>query len=170
MNGIRKTLKGTRGFTLIEIAIVVAIIGLLLLIALPLFSGARVRAYVAEARQLTSEWKTLAWSCLVEKNFREDRCDSAAEMGWTAPPASDAWNWPAPVFICGNFAAGITATQAASTCAADITGGDAAIAVRIPRTVPTPTGLNNDYVLAIKTTTGQVRESPADGTTVVISP
>ncbi|MBI2200608.1 MAG: prepilin-type N-terminal cleavage/methylation domain-containing protein, partial [Armatimonadetes bacterium] len=69
MNVIRRTMKGSRGFTLVEIAIVVAIIGLLLLIALPLFSGARVRAYIAEARSLSSEWKALAWSCLVERNF-----------------------------------------------------------------------------------------------------
>src|SRR5207247_6812111 len=57
MARVRGVLKNPKGFTLIEIAIVVAIIGLLLMIALPLYSGARVRAYVAEARSLGSEWK-----------------------------------------------------------------------------------------------------------------
>ena len=170
MLAIRRYLKGAKGFTLIEIAIVVAIIGLLIAIALPLFTGARVRAYVAESRSISSEWKSSAWACLLERNFNESRCDSASEVGWTLPPASGAWDWPTVVFICGNFPAGITATQAASTCAGNITGADAAVAVRVPRVSPAPDGLNNDYVLAIKISTGEVRESPADGTTITISP
>jgi len=162
MMEIRRGLRGSRGFTLIEIAIVVAIIGILLLIALPLFTGARVRAYVAEARQLSSEWKSLTWACLIERNFREPRCDTIAEVGWSPPPASDAWNWPGAVMFCGAISP-VTATQGASTCATDITIAPAVIGMRVPRTGTIP-GLNNDYVIAINTITGTVGESPADGT------
>lgn len=165
MMGIRGVLRGSRGFTLIEIAIVVAIIGILLLIALPLFTGARVRAYVAEARQLSSEWKSLAWACLIEKNFVESRCDTTTEIGWTPAPASDAWDWPNAVMFCGNIPT-IAPTQGASTCAGNITGADAVIGVRVPLVASPPTGLTQPYLLAIKTTTGQVLESPADGSSM----
>ncbi len=165
MMGIRRVVRGSRGFTLIEIAIVVAIIGILLLIALPLFTGARVRAYVAEARQLSSEWKSLTWACLIEKNFVESRCDTTTEVGWTPAPASDAWNWPAAYMFCGNIAS-IPPTQAASTCAGNITGVTAVIGLVVPLVASPPAGLTQPYLLAIKTTTGQVLESPADGTSM----
>lgn len=164
MKALRRA-RDSRGFTLIEIAIVVAIIGILLLIALPLFTGARVRAYVAEARQLTSEWKSLAWACLIERNFVESRCDTSIEIGWSPPPASDAWDWPSAVMFCGNIAS-IPSTQGASTCAGNITGNDAVVGVVVPLTATPPAGLTNNYLLAIKTTTGQVLESPADGSSM----
>lgn len=170
MKIIAERFKGPKGFTLIEIAIVVAIIGLLIAIALPLFSGARVRAYLAEARQLSSEWKSEAWACLVEKNFNESRCDTQAEVNWTLPQNSGAWAWQSVVFICGNFPAGIPPTQGLLPCGGNISGNDAALAIRVPRASPPPDGLNNDYVLAIKISTGEVRESPADGSTISISP
>lgn len=165
MTGIRRVLRGSRGFTLIEIAIVVAIIGILLLIALPLFTGARVRAYVAEARQLTSEWKSLTWACLIERNFREPRCDTVIEVGWTPPPASDAWNWPGAYMFCGEIAS-IPPTQAASTCPADITLATSVVGVVVPLVASPPAGLTQPYLMAIKTTTGQVLESPADGSSM----
>ncbi len=165
MVGIRRVLRGTRGFTLIEIAIVVAIIGILLLIALPLFTGARVRAYVAEARQLSSEWKSLTWACLIEKSFNQSRCDTATMIGWTPAQASSAWNWPAAYMFCGNIPS-IPPTQAASTCPGPITGATAVVGVVVPLVASPPTGMTQPYLLAIKTTTGQVLESPADGSSM----
>ncbi|MEX0765749.1 MAG: prepilin-type N-terminal cleavage/methylation domain-containing protein [bacterium] len=166
MNTIRHTMKGTRGFTLVEIAIVVAIIGLLLLIALPLFSGARVRAYVAESRSLTSEWKALAWSCLVEKNLRESRCDTLAEHGYTPPADSDVWDWTGGTFLaCG--AADTLTPASLVTCAgaADSAASNAYIALVVPPFAGFIPG-DNRYVLVIRTNTGKVQESPADGTVV----
>ncbi len=163
MTGIRRVWRGSRGFTLIEIAIVVAIIGILLLIALPLFSGARVRAYVAETRQLASEWKALTWACLVEKNFDQSRCDTPALVGWVPAPASSAWNWPTAYMFCGNIAS-IPATQTASTCAAPITGVTAVVGLVVPLVASPPAGMTQPYLLAIKTSTGQLLESPANGT------
>jgi len=170
---IRKHTRGTAGFTLVEIAIVVAIIGLLLLIALPLFSGARVRAYVAETRSLTSEWKAVAWSCLIERNFRESRCDSPAENGWFAPADSDVWDWntAAPgtgaFLACGDGTVAVPAPSAMVACVslADTANANAWIAVVVPPFagfIPN----NERYVLRIRTNTGRVQESPADGSLI----
>ncbi len=162
MSRIRKVLRGSQGFTLVEIAIVVAIIGILLLIALPMFSGARARAYVAEARQLSSEWKALTWACLIEKNFDQSKCTNPGMVGWTPAAMSAAWNWPSAYMFCGNIAS-IPATQTASTCAGPITGVTAVVGLVVPLTATPPAGLTNNYLLAIKTTTGQLLESPANG-------
>jgi len=168
MNMIRKHTRGNAGFTLVEIAIVVAIIGLLLLIALPLFSGARVRAYVAETRSLTSEWKAVAWSCLIERNFRESRCDSLAENGWFAPADSDVWDWTGGAFLaCGDGTVAVPAPSAMVACVslADTANANAWIAVVVPPFagfIPN----NERYVLLIRTNTGRVQESPADGSLI----
>jgi len=164
MARLRGLLKSSKGFTLIEIAIVVAIIGLLLMIALPLYSGARVRAYVAEARALTSEFKSLAWACLIEKSFNEVNCSDATgtKVGWPATSRNDSgpWQWnTGAVFFCKTIAT-VTASEPASTCASDFAA--AAFGVRI--THNNLTGLTSDYVIAINTSTGKVGESPADGT------
>lgn len=171
MNVIRRTMKGSRGFTLVEIAIVVAIIGLLLLIALPLFSGARVRAYIAEARSLSSEWKALAWSCLVERNFRESRCDTMPETGWSAPLDSDVWDWNPALPGTGAFLACGTAgpidASALGVCGglADTTSSTAWIALVVPPNTGFIPPLMN-YALVIATNTGRVYEIPADGSVV----
>lgn len=162
----RRLVKNPKGFTLIEIAIVVAIIGLLLMIALPLYSGARVRAYIAEARALTSEWKALTWACLIEKSFDESRCDSSVLVNWTPAQNSGAWQWQSAVWGCG-AAASVSASFGASSCASDQTAANAYVAIRIPRQAGV-SGLSNDYVLLIETATGVVKESPADGTAVAI--
>lgn len=171
MNVIRRTMKGSRGFTLVEIAIVVAIIGLLLLIALPLFSGARVRAYIAEARSLSSEWKALAWSCMVERNFRESRCDTLIEHGYSQPLDSDVWDWNPAAPGTGAFLACGTAgpidASALAPCAGlvDSISSTVWVALVVP---PNPGFIPFDerYALVIATNTGRVYEIPADGSVV----
>lgn len=133
-----RTTRGQAGFTLIEIVVVIAIMGLLIAIALPSFLGARQRAYVAEARQIGSEWKSLSFACGVEKNFNASRCDTSTEIGWTAPASSNVWDWTTAAFRCMAAEATVTAALdnagAAPPCGAtdnfvrlDITGiGDMA--------------------------------------------
>jgi prepilin-type N-terminal cleavage/methylation domain-containing protein len=165
MHRIWKALRDRRGFTLIEIAIVIAIIGILLLIALPLFTGARVRAYVAEARQLGSEWKALAWSCLVQKNFKRVKCDTEEEIGWTPPADSDIWYWDTKSWIrCNDSATVNPADFTANLACADETKTWLAMGVEFV----TGTGITENYVLGFNISTGKTFESPATGEVVTV--
>ena len=167
MARLRGFLKSPKGFTLIEIAIVVAIIGLLLAIALPLYSGARTRAYIAEARALTSEWKSLTWACLIEKSFDESLCTLASGVNWTLPQNSGAWNWQSVTMGCGAAATvTVAAAPGTSPCAANQAGANAYVAIKIPNTAL----VTNPYVLLINTSSGTVHESPADNTTITVTP
>lgn len=71
-----------KGFTLIELMIVVAIIGILAAVAIPAYQDYTVRARVAEAMSLASGAKT---------TVAENASAGAATLdsGWTAPNATD---------------------------------------------------------------------------------
>ena len=71
-----------KGFTLIELMIVVAIIGILAAVAIPAYQDYTVRARVAEAMSLASAAKT---------TVAENAASAAADLstGYTAPAATD---------------------------------------------------------------------------------
>jgi prepilin-type N-terminal cleavage/methylation domain-containing protein len=63
---ISRKLRDRRGMTLIELVVVMSILAILVVAALPAYRGSRDRAYLAEARQVAQEFKTLAWGYFIE--------------------------------------------------------------------------------------------------------
>ena len=88
----RRSRRHNRGFTLIELVVVLAIIGILVAAAVPLYLGARKRAYKAEADSTLQELKTMEWAYYQENNAFTD---SFSSLGFT-PPASKFWTYNIP--------------------------------------------------------------------------
>jgi len=84
--------KRDAGFTLIELVVVLAIIGILIAAAVPLYLGARKKAYKAEAQNTLQELKTMEWAYYQQYNSFTASTDS--NLGFQAP-ASANWAWTA---------------------------------------------------------------------------
>lgn len=68
LQSLRRVLKSPKGFTMIELAVVLAIIALLAGVAVPTYANMRQKAYQAEANTKIQEIRTDAWSYYVEHN------------------------------------------------------------------------------------------------------
>ena len=90
---MKRTLQA--GFTLIELMIVVAIIGILSVIAIPAYQNYTIRAQVTEGLNLAAGWKT----ALVEYYAENGAWPSQADLTGTAPSV-------------GNYESSITVTTA----------------------------------------------------------
>lgn len=75
------TQQNQKGFTLIELMIVVAIIGILAAVALPAYQDYTIRARVTDGLSLASAAKTAVAENAMNGN--------ALDQGWTAPTATD---------------------------------------------------------------------------------
>jgi type IV pilus assembly protein PilA len=82
-----KTQRAQGGFTLIELMIVVAIIGILAAVAIPAYRDYTVKARMSNVISSTNSVKTAMAACLQEKGALAD-CDDAAKLGITLPAAT----------------------------------------------------------------------------------
>ncbi len=81
---LRKAPEGERGFTLIELVVVLAILGLLIALALPSFLGARTTAAKDESRVFGQEWRTLMYACFLQfPSTVKVNCGSDTSIGFT---------------------------------------------------------------------------------------
>ncbi|KPZ65256.1 Fimbrial protein precursor [Pseudoalteromonas sp. P1-16-1b] len=83
------TQQNQKGFTLIELMIVVAIIGILAAVALPAYQDYTLKARFAEVKTSAASVKTTMAQCLQENNNIIASCDSYADLGIAAPVAND---------------------------------------------------------------------------------
>jgi prepilin-type N-terminal cleavage/methylation domain-containing protein len=80
----RKNLdRKERGFTLIELVVVLAIIAILIAAAVPLYLGARKKAYKAEADNALQELKTMLWA------YYQQNASFPATGSWSGTPSAD---------------------------------------------------------------------------------
>lgn len=103
--------RGQRGFTLIELVVVLAILGILIALAVPRYLGARRNALVAEGDNVLQEIKTLAWA-YYQQYSTFDGADTAAILGFAAPPEDVG---------CWDYTLANTATLMTMTATGDIT-------------------------------------------------
>jgi type IV pilus assembly protein PilA len=87
---VRRLSREQRGFTLIEILIVIVVIGILAAIALPSFLGNRRQAYDADAKTAARDLVTYVQACNTSReDFRDCATESdtgAKDLPWGTDP------------------------------------------------------------------------------------
>lgn len=99
--------QNQKGFTLIELMIVVAIIGILAAVALPAYQNYTKKAKFAEVTTAVAAVKTAITVCAASEGSLDD-CDTAAEIGYNLESA-EAGQYVSDVSVAATSAA-ITAT------------------------------------------------------------
>lgn len=91
----RRILRSERGFTLVELGIVMAIIAILAAVAYPTYTGMQTRAFMSEAKALLQEVRVDLWASFVEHG---------SFPAWTTvtPPTVTGWTWSTATADTGN--------------------------------------------------------------------
>ncbi|ALZ75905.1 prepilin-type N-terminal cleavage/methylation domain-containing protein [Rheinheimera sp. F8] len=104
-------MKRNQGFTLIELMIVVAIIGILAAVALPAYQTYTAKAKFSEVVNATAGLKTAVEVCALDKGAVDDCSDGANGPGYNIADITDAYGNVAGVTVAGGV---ITATAGSS--------------------------------------------------------
>jgi prepilin-type N-terminal cleavage/methylation domain-containing protein len=95
-----KKMKRREGFTLTELVVVLAILGILLFLAVPRYLGPRKSALVAEGDHVIQELKAMAWGYYQQHN---DFSNITLEAVGFQPPGTACWTFlyvnPAPTVV-----------------------------------------------------------------------
>jgi prepilin-type N-terminal cleavage/methylation domain-containing protein len=83
-------MRRERGFTMIELIVVLFILGLVIAVALPKYNQARQAAARDEARVLGQEWRKLEWTCYLTRGLT-GTCNTDRAIGYTQ--AGTNWNF-----------------------------------------------------------------------------